>query len=734
MKEQLFKLSRYLRDHSGIALVVFVAVLLELISALQFRHSQQLLDEQLEQYALNELTVKALLVKSILNEAKNTVYDFEWYARMNLNQPDSMFLLTERMVDASDDVVGAFIAFKPNYYPDKGYWFEPCTQRTDSGTLHTFQIGGQSHDYTRSSFYQIGIKGDTATWTDPYIDEDDTGKWVTSFVIPLNDTREQIVGVIGTDLELDWMGKILNERHHFPSSFNVFLTDGGQFIAGPHPDSISPESVKQVTRLINDSTVERYMSRDLRTTIIKFRDTATKRKARVYYANMRGKPHWQVGVVYYDDELYGKHNRMRMRMILLMLVGLALLSVVVYRVFQARRKYQRVEMDKQRIDSELNVARRIQKQMQPQTDNLQRHDLDIGGVLVPAKEVGGDLYDCYIRDEKLFFCIGDVSGKGVPSALLTAVMHTMFQMAAERSNSPAQIMSALNLSACKGNETNMFVTFLLGILDLPTGRLRYCNAGHNPPLMIYPSGNVAPLKVIPNMPLGVIDDFEYQQQETTLHAGEMLFLYTDGLTEAQNTDRRLLGLKAVINTLEALSQPSIEQVLQAARQAVEQHSEGTTQADDLTMLVFRYTPVTDAQLILNDSITIENDIAQVDTINEFINSVASRLNMPKRDTARLKLAVEEAVVNIINYAYPNDEIGTITIDTRADNETLTIVISDTGVAFDPTQVAAADTTLSAEDRPIGGLGILLVRQMMDSINYERIGHKNVLTLKKSIKS
>ena len=235
-----------------------------------------------------------------------------------------------------------------------------------------------------------------------------------------------------------------------------------------------------------------------------------------------------------------------------------------------------------------------------------------------------------------------------------------------------------------------------------------------------------------SIPLGLFDDFTYEMQETTLEGGSMLFLYTDGLTEAKNRQRKQLGLGRVMTVLQGSADLSPEQLLKKMTGEVHAFVEGAEQSDDLTMLAIRYTPVS-LELVLDEQLTLQNDVHQVPLLNAFVKQVMERLGVEASLAKKLQLAVEEAVVNVMEYAYPQGVTGDVLLHVTSDGQSLKFVIKDQGGAFDPTMKETPDTTLSVEDRPIGGLGILLVREMMDSINYERTGGMNVLTLIKKIK-
>jgi sigma-B regulation protein RsbU (phosphoserine phosphatase) len=243
------------------------------------------------------------------------------------------------------------------------------------------------------------------------------------------------------------------------------------------------------------------------------------------------------------------------------------------------------------IESELKIAQDIQMSMLPKTfpPFPERHDIDIYGQQTPAKAVGGDLFDFFIHDNQLYFCIGDVSGKGIPASMLMAVTRSLFRNIAAHVTEPNDIVKAINNSLVESNETNMFVTLFMGVLNLQTGHLRYCNAGHIAPLLI--NQGVSTLPCDPNLPLGVISDWQFTIQETTLTSQTTIFLYTDGLNEAENVyhdqlgDQRIIDLAANL-ALQGQHQPI--KLIQAMTEAVHSFVGTAEQSDDLTMLAIQY--------------------------------------------------------------------------------------------------------------------------------------------------
>ena len=729
------KLSDWLKKRAVLIVIILAAVLLELISAIQYRYTRGLLEEELEKSALQDLMTSALRIQEIVVKAEVGVSSQVWHTQRHLDDPDYMNMLVASMAqDGGANIVGAGIGFKPYYYPSKGELFE-VYGRQIKDSVEVEQIASEKHDYTQKDFYQIAMRGDTVKWTPPYLDAEGAKGVVTTYGMPVRDKRGEPVAVLLVDMATNWVGEVVNQHHRNPSSFSLVISEDGDFIAGPDDSLASPSLVRKIVDMVNDSTVERELKAKGRVTGFPFFDEECGESGHVYYATKKREPRWQIVLVCYDKEVFGKLDDMRKYIIIMMLAGIFVLAVIIQLFVKSHRRLQATQKEQDRIEGELHIAKEIQTQMLPQKNSVTRDDVDVFGSLVPAREVGGDLFDFFLRDEKLFFCIGDVSGKGVPSAMVMAVTHSLFRSASAHENNPARMMQVINETSCHGNEANMFVTLFIGVLDLPTGRLHFCNAGHDKPIIVNSQqSTVSTLDAKPNLPVGVFTDVKYVEHEHLLTTGSTLFLYTDGLTEARNGQRQFFGLERVKEVLCSVASESKPQVLlQTMTDAVNQFVEDAEQSDDLTMLVIHYMPQ-EFESVLTETLVMKNNLHEVTRFSAFITSATEKLGIEKSLARQLRLAVEEAVVNVIEYAYPAGKEGDITVKIMSDGNTLRFQIIDAGVLFDPTMKERADTTLSAEDRQIGGLGILLVRELMDSINYERIEGTNVLTLIKNLKS
>ena len=562
----------------NVAVVAIAALLLELVSALQYYYSRQMLEDEMEQRVLMDLRVKERDLRATLNSAEQTLKEHIWVIKKSLETPDSIVKTLSHVVKVNDKVVGGFLAFTPYYYKEKGQLFEPY--------VYEAQLGGQEgHNYLEHPGFIRAMKQHKPFWSDPYEYKSISGvQSLTTYTYPLLDKNNQLIAAYGLDVSLSWLGDTLNAHHHKTSSFELFLTPKGQLVGGPSEKKVSKKRCDQVVMLINDSTVDRMLANTDNVRYIEFYDEEKEDKAYIYYLQMRHEPFWIVALVCYDSEVYGGLDRIRKYSMLLMLAGFLLLGFIVHRMIKNIITLNQKDMEQKRIADELRIASNIQQSMLPREfpPFPDRKDIDVFGQLLPAREVGGDLFDFFIRNEKLFFCIGDVSGKGVPSAMIMAQVQSLFRVASTKESNAAHIMQALNEIMCLRNKSNMFITFFIGVLDLSTGRLSYCNAGHDKPVIV----GKGQLDANPHLPLGVFDDVSYNQQEMLLQPSTMLFLYTDGLTEAMNGRREQFGLKRVWETL--VEKDNCEALVAHVTKAVHDFAEGAEQSDDLTLLAIRY--------------------------------------------------------------------------------------------------------------------------------------------------
>ena len=271
------------------------------------------------------------------------------------------------------------------------------------------------------------------------------------------------------------------------------------------------------------------------------------------------------------------------------------LSAYLYRrqlqIRQLKQAYDRLEevtIQKERIESELRIAHDIQMKMVPNVFPT-RPDIDIYASMIPAKEMCGDLYDFFVRNDQLYFCIGDVTGKGVPAALFMTVTKNLFRAYASNESTPDHIVSQMNHNLTEDNKSHMFVTLFVGILDLSSGLLRYCNAGHEDPIIVNRETRLLPINRI--FPVGAVDGTPYQTQAIVMEPQTTIFLYTDGVTEAMTADKKMFGRQQIldeINRAIQARQVAPKALIERMTAAVQAFVGDTEQSDDLTMLAINY--------------------------------------------------------------------------------------------------------------------------------------------------
>lgn len=385
-----------------------------------------------------------------------------------------------------------------------------------------------------------------------------------------------------------------------------------------------------------------------------------------------------------------------------------------------------------RIDKELEYAKQIQYSALPSTfppyPNQDR--FDIYAQMIPAKEVGGDFYDFYLLDENtVAFLVADVSGKGIPASLFMMTAKTTIKDLAERRIPVNEVLTEANAKLCEGNDTGMFVTCVMGILDLRTGNLQFANAGHNPPLIRHKDGSFTYLRMKSGFVLAGMEGVRYRLNEYTLHPSDRIFLYTDGVTEATNVQSELYGEGRLQQFLNDNANVCAKNLLHGLKDNIDLFVGEAPQFDDITMLMFDYY----GGNAMDEERIFPATIEALPDVQGFFEAELEKVDCSMKTQIAIGIAIEEVFVNVAHYAYP-DGVGTATAGFAFDKEsrTATFQIRDRGVPFDPLTKEDPDITLSAEERDIGGLGIFITRKTMDSVTYNYQNDENILTMKKII--
>ena len=563
----------------------------------------------------------------------------------SLQNPDKVRDIINRMLKINPYMRSCGIYFVEGYYPQKGRLYAPYASRRDSIVIESQDASDQGNDYVKDQWFKDAIASKQGYWAKPFHDNDSAKTPLVSYLLPIRDKRDSTVAVMGVDLSLAWMNEkiqIVNPKNDSAAwepkySFYYYITDStGTYVVHPDTKRIANEKIQHFRKKIEDLEEGFFTDDESKG------DEYMMDGEKVLVNSMKVKyTDWTIAIVIPEFILELVSYVFAGLSVFFLVLGL----LVVYffgrrsikksvkplqqlaaaadevakgnfdaalpevhtkdEIHQLRDSFENMQQSlilytdelrmttaaKVSMESELKIAHNIQMSMLPKTfpPYPDRDDVDIYGSLTPAKGVGGDLFDFFIRDEKLFFCIGDVSGKGVPASLYMAVTRSLFRYVSGHINEPDRIVEALNKAQNEGNDTNMFVTIFVGVLDLQTGVLNYCNGGHDAPLLV--GRDVGELPCDPNLPIGVIGDFKFSQQQVNIDTNTTIFLFTDGLNEAENARHQQFGDQRIWNVARRLLSENSHQpeyMIAQMTQAVHEFVGDAEQSDDLTMLAIQY--------------------------------------------------------------------------------------------------------------------------------------------------
>ena len=589
-------------------------------------------------YKAAEGTVKSALdinlrsLEKVFVDVETTTGSNVWLVEKFHEMPDAMIDIAQHMVGLDTNIVSCCIAFEPySYLPDKKY-FCPAAGYDTSGELRTGFLGGDDYDYHAMNWYLIPKLLGKSYWSDPSFDSDRAGRLTASYSKPLYDEDGTFIGVIKSEVDLLWLTERLKQMNLSDNTFTMLVGHNGSFISHPDDSKILGETIFTKPLEENDQR-ELKMARDMvagGSGVGRYAYGGT-RYFMAYNPLQNG---WSGALLCPYHDVFHIAAMMNLWTFLIALIALVLLyylnTKTISRLsspitefaysalnisqgnFNARipevktedelkrlsdaLKYMEKSINQyidelrtttasnERYESELNIASAIQMQMLPK-DYPHLPEVDLYAALKPANEVGGDLYDFFISGRNLYFCVGDVSGKGVPAALYMAITRSAFRFIAGLGLPVEGVVQRINNAFCDGNDSGMFVTMFVGCINLDTLELRYCNAGHNPILIIGSDGTPRYLHAKPNLAAGLFEDFPYQGEELHLEQGTRLVIYTDGVTEAENFVKNLYGEDRLENFArsEALAESS-QDFLDHLHDSILAFTDGNPQNDDITMM------------------------------------------------------------------------------------------------------------------------------------------------------
>jgi phosphoserine phosphatase RsbU/P len=544
------------------------------------------------------------------------------------------------------EIFGTAIAFAPFKFKPGLEGYAPYCYRTADG-FGIKNLDHESYSYFDWTWYKTAEETGRPVWTEPYFDEGGGNTVMSTYAVPFygdEGTGKVFRGVATADLSLDWLETMMNSIKVFETGYVIMVSEQGTIITHP-VKQFQMRNLSELAMDDNNSALMKITSEMMQDKegYMPFTSLIDHRSCWMYFTTLP-QTRWHMAVVFPENELLAGLHKLYFYTIFIGVFGAILLSIVVilfssqitkplrrltmtankigsgnfnveigednstreiYLLGNALSRMQSELKDyirnlevttaaKERFESELNIAHEIQQGMIPKIfpPFPGRDDIDIFALLEPARQVGGDLYDFFfLDDDTLCFAIGDVSDKGVPASLMMAITITLFRSEADKTKSVIDIVRNINHDVCQGNENLMFITFFMGILDMRTGELVFCNAGHNYPYLLKNDGVLKVLDETHGVPLGIDEDQQYQTGKIILEKNDTLVLYSDGITEAMNSKGELFGDERFEKLIQTGCQGlSTRQIAGTVMEDVGGFADTPERSDDITLLVLQYYP------------------------------------------------------------------------------------------------------------------------------------------------
>ena len=656
---------------------VIAALFLLLGMGVQSYVSYSRAQSQLQEKMDLEMQIAQEKLRFELYDALEAWAELEDEVKKHLREPRTITHKTEEILRRYPTFYACYVAFPPYYFPQEK-WFEPTTYRTQD-TIISGILGDAEHDYFERDWYKGASQNSDDYWSPPYREET-FNKTIYSYAKSLRDEEGNLICVIGVDFSLKWINRLLEQFKPFEEAVFMLYSSNGTLLAasdGAPKEGfdqswiISHKTLQPININMVTAVPKRHILRSLRVGIL-----------------------LPLGVF---------------------VLGILVVGLLIRRITRDEQVNARLKTEKEVMSHELEIAHDIQmgilKDEKEKKQAQGNGDIELQTLLVPMREVGGDLFDFHREGDKLWFIIGDVSGKGVPATMFMSATVNLFRSALGHQTSPKAIVEEMNTVLSANNPSLTFVTAFIGRLHLPSGQLTYCNAGHMPPLVQHADRSVSCIKMIRNAPLGYDETFKFVEEGCLLGKDEQLVLYTDGVTEARNATGKMMGRA---------------QWMEIARHdddllgAVRRYIGDAEPTDDITLMT-----ICKRSEVQPVSKHVPNHLDQWPLLRRTLHEYGVCIGIEKRALKKLEVALEEAVVNIVNYSQAT-EIGLII---QRDARMLHVELTDDGVPFDPTSVET-DSAKVIDELQIGGMGIVLLRRVVDELHYQRTNEKNQLTIVK----
>ncbi len=542
------------------------------------------------------------------------------------------------------EIFGSAIAFEPYAFQSDSKYYAPYHYRVNNDIVFSM-VGGEDYQYFYMDWYQLPRELERPVWTEPYYDKAGNYELMTTYAVPfyrMRDGHKRLKGVVTADVSLRWVQKLIAGLSNRESGYVFMLSRYGTFIAHPQTDLVMNETIFTTAESLDLPQLREVGRRMVagESGVVELKNMPIIGDSFLYFSPLPDQQ-WSIGVVFPKKEIMADVSRLNRKVAIFGVLGFVVLVLLITwlasRITRPLRKltvsandmasgnleaelpvttskdevgeltgaFQTMQDSiksyitnltettaaKERIESELRIAHDIQMGILPKLFPAfpERKEFDIYASIEPAKEVGGDLYDFFFVDETHFcFLVGDVSGKGVPAAFFMAVTKTLLKVVAERTLDPGEVLIRVNNDLAEDNDSCMFVTLFLAVMDISTGEVRYASAGHNPPLLMTKGKSAEWIPPLNELVAGVMEDTHYTTKSMTLSPGDTLFIYTDGVTEAMDSRQELYSEERLEGVMNQCQGKSAEQIIHTIEGALKDFTGGAEQSDDITMLAMQY--------------------------------------------------------------------------------------------------------------------------------------------------
>lgn len=568
--------------------IVFIAALLfVLVIGIVSYSSHRMIAMEAHRSAENLLEGTKATIEGNMHRVGELASNAAWVAADNVKNEEYLYHLTAAIVAENPDIVGSAVAFASGAF-DGRHFFSPYSYRDSAGVVHTKQLGNDDYDYFSMEWFAIPYKLGTPNWSEPYYDEGGGEMLMSTYSYPIKDESGNVFAVLTADLSLDWIHEEVNSIRPYEHSYVMVVSPKGTYLGNGRPEC-RDTNIFQTTASNTDRgfyDVAFNMTSGMKGSQLLRLDG--KPAFAVYAPLFNG---WSVAIISEYRDVLSENASLQLWLIIFGLVILcAFFGYMKRHISLYVKDLKATTASNERYASELNIASAIQTAMLPRNFPDSSCGVSLHAMLKPAKEVGGDMYDFSVKDGILYFMVGDVSGKGVPASLVMSITKQAFVLLDGLEMNAAQLVKRVSDSLSQNNDSLMFVTLFLGKLNLQTGELQFCNAGHNPGIIVSPDGEASFMKVEANVALGVWEDFQFKMQTITLEKGTKLVLYTDGISEAERADGSQFGEARLLDTVRTLARDcdTPEQGCEALYSAVKEFAAGNDQNDDITIMTIKY--------------------------------------------------------------------------------------------------------------------------------------------------